>query len=351
MFCKMNYQKLFGILLFLGAMFAAAAQGQKATYTNPVQAGDFPDPSVIRGGKVYYAPATSSDGRISYPASGIWLIGTCLRVFPKDPNGGRQLLRRTSVRKTVNLYFVVARKKTDRFASRLRPPPNRPDLTPTTARWNARKSVLLTLSRFVMKRENCLSFGRKTATALTNQRRFGRRNLTKDAGNSSASVGKLCETTPIPGKEISWKVVYYAAQRMVYMFLFGNACCGRGCNYAMGCAFQNSSGQMGKIRANPILKGNENLEIVPDTAQLVTDEKGKNLDDGITLSSGGHELCRRQALLDEVNWTADGWAKSTTGKGASRQPTRRSALRKRGGISLFDDFTRRIAFRLAVAAE
>ena len=38
-----------------------------ATYTNPVQAGDYPDPSVIRVGKDFYATATSSEWAPEYP--------------------------------------------------------------------------------------------------------------------------------------------------------------------------------------------------------------------------------------------------------------------------------------------
>src|SRR5689334_19095910 len=38
-----------------------------ATYTNPVLAGDFPDPSVIRIGKDYWATATTSEWAPVFP--------------------------------------------------------------------------------------------------------------------------------------------------------------------------------------------------------------------------------------------------------------------------------------------
>ena len=50
----------FGLIVLYG--LTAQAFGQNgATYTNPVQAGDYPDPSVIRVGKDFYATATSSE--------------------------------------------------------------------------------------------------------------------------------------------------------------------------------------------------------------------------------------------------------------------------------------------------
>ena len=40
---------------------------QAATYSNPVLAGDFPDPSVIRVGKDYWATATTSEWAPLFP--------------------------------------------------------------------------------------------------------------------------------------------------------------------------------------------------------------------------------------------------------------------------------------------
>jgi beta-xylosidase len=50
-------------LLLLAAAWQAAAQSAPRTYTNPVYAGDMPDPTVIRWQGVYYAMGTSGNGR------------------------------------------------------------------------------------------------------------------------------------------------------------------------------------------------------------------------------------------------------------------------------------------------
>ncbi|HYG78823.1 MAG TPA: family 43 glycosylhydrolase, partial [Pyrinomonadaceae bacterium] len=55
-------------LLPLLCLFACAgAAAQTSTYTNPVIAGDFPDPSVIRTGKDYWATATTGDWAPHFP--------------------------------------------------------------------------------------------------------------------------------------------------------------------------------------------------------------------------------------------------------------------------------------------
>src|SRR3954463_14843549 len=46
---------------------AADARQRRATYANPVGPGDFPDPSVIRVGRDYWASATTSEGGPEFP--------------------------------------------------------------------------------------------------------------------------------------------------------------------------------------------------------------------------------------------------------------------------------------------
>jgi len=78
---------LSALLILLGASLGAYAQ-RNAIYTNPVMAGDYPDPSVIRVGKDYYATATSSEWGPEFPILHSrdlvnWeIVGT---VFPKRP--------------------------------------------------------------------------------------------------------------------------------------------------------------------------------------------------------------------------------------------------------------------------
>src|SRR4026207_381903 len=54
-------------LFCLSFFLISDASGQRATYRNPVVAGDYPDPSVIRVGKDYWATATSSEWGPQFP--------------------------------------------------------------------------------------------------------------------------------------------------------------------------------------------------------------------------------------------------------------------------------------------
>ena len=57
--------------MLLGAaiamMASVAGTDEKPRYANPVLRGDYPDPSVIRVGELYYATATSSEWAPHFP--------------------------------------------------------------------------------------------------------------------------------------------------------------------------------------------------------------------------------------------------------------------------------------------
>ena len=57
--------------MLLGAAIAmmapVAGADEKPRYANPVLRGDYPDPSVIRVGELYYATATSSEWAPHFP--------------------------------------------------------------------------------------------------------------------------------------------------------------------------------------------------------------------------------------------------------------------------------------------
>ncbi len=62
------FMKLFPIFICLLFFWTGISQNKtEGTYDNPVIAGDFPDPSVIRIGETYYAVGTSNDFAPNYP--------------------------------------------------------------------------------------------------------------------------------------------------------------------------------------------------------------------------------------------------------------------------------------------
>src|SRR2546421_3484219 len=59
--------KFLAAILLIGLAITNAVAQSPAVYNNPVLAGDYPDPSVIRVGKDYWATATSSEWGPQFP--------------------------------------------------------------------------------------------------------------------------------------------------------------------------------------------------------------------------------------------------------------------------------------------
>jgi beta-xylosidase len=166
---KLKFQ-VFGLVLLVLICLSAQILAQKsATYTNPVQAGDYPDPSVIRVGKNFYATATSSEWGPEFPILHSrdlvnWnIVGV---VFPKRPEWSVGNYWAPEIWQENGKFYIfyVARRKDGPLCIAAATAAKPTDLTLTTARWSVRKSARLTLSQFVMKTENYSSSGKKTAT-------------------------------------------------------------------------------------------------------------------------------------------------------------------------------------------
>jgi len=103
-----------------------------------------------------------------------------------------------------------------------------------------------------------------------------------------------------------------------YHFYSGNACCGRGCDYALGVArARKLLGPWEKHPRNPILDDNAEWQC-PGHGSMVTTPDGRDF-----LLYHSYRRRRdtfnvgREALLDEVTWGADGWPAINGGRGPS----------------------------------
>jgi beta-xylosidase len=103
-----------------------------------------------------------------------------------------------------------------------------------------------------------------------------------------------------------------------YHFYSGNACCGRGCDYALGVARSRSLfGPWEKHPRNPILAANDewqcpghgSLVWTPDGRLFLLYHSYRKRPDAFAIG--------REALLDEVKWKADGWPTINDGRGPS----------------------------------
>jgi len=332
------------VLLLLISLMSVSAQ-KSAVYTNPVLAGDYPDPSVIRVGKDFYATATSSEWGPEYPILHSrdlvnWeIVGT---VFPEKPawsignywapeiwqENGKIYIFYTARKKGGNLCIAVA--TADKPTG------------PYTDRGALACQEVGSIDAFPIRDENGKLFV-----------------VWKEDGNS---VGK---PTPMWAQELdekNFKLIGTPQEIMrndpaswegnlvegafilrrdgwFYMFYAGNACCGRECNYAVGVARSKTLlGKWEKDPANPIMKGNDDWKC-PGHGSIVTDESGKTWFMYHAYDPNDTVYVGRQALLDEVKWTSDGWATINDGRGASKQAASPFGVAERDAeYKFFDDF-------------
>jgi beta-xylosidase len=127
-----------------------------------------------------------------------------------------------------------------------------------------------------------------------------------------------------------------------YHFYSGNACCGRGCDYALGVARSRKLlGPWEKNPANPILDDNATWQC-PGHGSIVTTPEGRDflLYHAYRKRSEAF-IIGREALLDEVKWGENGWPTINEGRGPSGTapaPLEKASTRT-AQTEFFDGFT------------
>ena len=268
---------LLGPLALFGLLLPAWAE---VTYQNPVIAGDYPDPSVIRVGKDYWATATSSEWGPEFPLLHSrdlvdWeLTGA---VFPHRPSWAVGNFWAPEISEYRGKYFIyyVGRKEGGPLAvavaSADKPGGPYTDHGPLVAQdAGSIDPVPVTDEkgqRYLIWKEDGNS--RKLPTILWAQQ------LTEDG---TQLVGErreiLRNDTPWEGAVVEGPFMVRRGE-WFYLFYSGSGCCGKGCNYALGVARAKSLlGPWEKNPANPILAGNNDWKC-PGHGSIVADEKGR----------------------------------------------------------------------------
>lgn len=342
----MKYASVFRRLAGGFAMSGAAALAAPAgTYQNPVRAGDFPDPSVITVNGEYWATATSSEWAPHFPILHSkdlvnWEVKG--HVFAAMPGWAKGNFWAPEIATHNGKFFVyyTARRHDGRLAVAVAtadhpagPYTDHGDLVAQEpgsidamaftdakgARWmvwkedgNSKKiPTIIWLQRL-----------RDDGLALVGERREIMRN---DAGWEDAVV-----EGPFVLRRGEWYYLFYA----------GNACCGRGCNYAVGVArAKDPLGPWKKCPANPIMTQNEAWRC-PGHGSLVIDPDGRTWFLYHAYASKGFVATGREMLLDEVVFGADGWPSINGGKGPSTQAKGPAAARVQKDMTRFrEDFS------------
>jgi beta-xylosidase len=312
---------LFRLAFALSAIFA---QADTATYTNPAIAGDYPDPSVIRVGKDYWATATSSEWSPQFPILHSrdlvnWEVTGS--VFSHRPDWAVGNFWAPEITKFNNRYYVyyVGRKRGGPLSVAVAtadkpqgpytdhsPLVSQPmgSIDPVVFRDEKGEPYLIWKEDGNSQRKPCVLWAQRL----------------DDSGTKL-----LGEPKELFRNDVSWEGAViegpFIVRRNDYFYLFysGNGCCGMNCNYALGVARAKSLlGPWEKNPANPILAGNNDWKC-PGHGSIVEDEKGRYWLLYHAYDARSFVFTGREALLDEVKFTKDGWAEINSGAGPSHE--------------------------------
>jgi beta-xylosidase len=324
-----------------------AALATAASYSNPVLAGDYPDPSVIRVGRDYWATATSSEWGPQFPILHSrdlvnWeIVGS---VFSKRPAWASANFWAPEIHAWRGRYYVyyVGRKQggplSVAVATADKPQGPYTDhgilVSQEAGSIDAMAVDDERGERWMLWKEDGNS--RKLPTPIWAQR------LNEDG---TRLVGERVELIrndePWEGAVVEGPFVLRRGD-WFYLFYSGGACCGRGCTYGLGVArARNLLGPWEKHPSNPILAGNFEWKC-PGHGSIVTDPQGRDwllyhAYDAKTFVYTGREM-----LLDEVKFGMDGWPVINDAKGPSqRAASPFGAAERKAELSFRDDFTAR----------
>lgn len=326
-------------------MAQAASAGSTLQYQNPVRAGDFPDPSVIRVGDDYWATATSSEWAPHFPILHSkdlvnWEVkGYVFSQMPKWAKANFWAPEIAEDKGKFFIYYTAREISSNRLAVAVatadHPAGPWTDHGPMIAQdagsidgvpFTDAKGV-----RWLSWKEDGNS--KKRPTPLYLQR------LSPDG---TKLVGEMKE---ILRNDAPWEGAVVEGGFFVrhgeyyYLFYAGGACCGRNCDYAVGVArAKNMEGPWEKAPTNPIMKGNDTWRC-PGHGSIVQDKTGRYWFLYHSYAQKGFVATGRQMLLDEVIFGADGWPTINGGKGASTRAAAPAAARTQKDVTSFrDDF-------------
>jgi beta-xylosidase len=338
------------LMLVLLAAAAAAAQ-RRASYSNPVAPGDFPDPSVIRVGADYWAAATSSEWAPEFPLLHSrdlvnWeVVGSIFNARPSWSVGNYWAPELSEYRGRFYVYYV-ARKRGGSLcvavATAQRPAGPYTDHGPLVCQDVGSIDGFPVTDeqgrRYLLWKEDGNSVSKPTpiwaqqlspdGTRLVGERREILRNDQPWEKHATLPYGDLIEGPSIVRRG-GWFYVFYS----------GNFCCARECNYMLGVARSRKLlGPWEKNPRNPILAGNETWKC-PGHGTVLEDAGGRHWLMYHAYNAKDFVYVGRQAMLDEVVWGADGWPTINGGRGPSVRAVSPHGTRGMGGPrSFFDDF-------------
>lgn len=338
---------LFSLLFGAGALLAScqqqAATGTTATttspaaavdapITNPVLAGDYPDPSVTKIGDTYWATATTSNWGAIFPLlkskdlTNWQLVG---HVFPDgapawadyyfwapeiSEDGGKTYVYYTAHRKGGPLSVGVAR--ADNPAGPYQ------DLGPLVGQADG------SIDAFPMRDENGVMYliWKEDGNSANHPTPIWAQRINDER---TALIGEKTElfrnTAPWEGNLVEG-VSMVRHEGYFYAFYAANGCCGRGCTYATGVARAKSLlGPWEKYAQNPVLIKNDVWSCPGHGTVVNRGNRWFMLHHAY--NTQGFENVGRQGVLSEFQWTAEGWPEFLNNRSVPTAPAPTMAKR------------------------
>ena len=348
--------KLHARAFVFAVCLSTAAAGQTAVYRNPVIAGDYPDPSVVRVGEEYWAATTTggwaphfallrSRDLVNWEPAGY--------VFAKKPawakgdfwapeivaDGGRVLVYYTARRdegpkKRGTLCVAVATAQT--------PAGPYTDGGPLVCQIPERAGVG-SIDAFFVRDESGAPFlvwkadgndaEPDVPTSIFAQR------LSDDGTKLLGKRREILRNTSSWERHVTEGSFIMRRGGWFYHFYSGNACCGRACDYALGVArAKRLLGPWEKHPKNPIIAANRDWQC-PGHGSIVETPDGRDF-----LLYHSYRKRRdtfnvgRESVLDQIVWGADGWPQVNGGDGPSSVAPAPLGVAEKEEAEFFDDF-------------
>jgi beta-xylosidase len=299
---------LISITLVIALQALAQSTNPKVTYTNPVIAGDFADPSIIRIGKTYYAVGTSSEWGPAYPIYTStdlvnWTyMGPVFNQLPQWTMGSYWAPELFYHNDTYYLYYTARRKSDQRSFIGVA---TTRDLTKgftdhgLIIEWTTEA-----IDPFIIEDAGKLfitwkAYGLDKGKAIE----ILGAELSADGLKVTGKPFTLIKAEPsnwekggAEGQAIFKRGGYY------YMLYSGNACCGAQCNYQVGLARAKSlQGPWEKYANNPLLVSDQAWKCPGHGTVVVTSDQRyfylHHAYNGVDFTFTG-----RQGVLSELIW-------------------------------------------------
>jgi beta-xylosidase len=320
--------------------------GVRSTYQNPVIAGDFADPSVIRVGDTYYAVGTSSEWGPAYPIYTSkdlvnWAyVGPVFKTMPAWTMGSYwapELVYRNGV---FYVYYTARRKSDQR--SFIGVATSRDLRTGFTDHGLLLEWTSEAIDAFIIEYKG-KPFITWKAYGLDKGKSIEILGAELSADGLKV-VGKAF--TLLQADRNSWEQGGAEGQAIIkrgqyyYMLYSGNACCGPRCNYQVGLArAKQLQGPWEKYEKNPVLLSDTTWKC-PGHGTVVTTPDGRYFYLHHAYRNNDFTFTGRQGVLSELVWNAkNDWPSFRYGTATPSQAESPYAITQRKGQDVRINFS------------